>query len=45
LSYKYYNLKEAYDAVKKAGEKIELQKIPEALCPLVFAITGAGRCS
>ena len=42
VSYKYLNLEDAKKDIKKVGAKIQKEKIPNELIPLVFAVTGTG---
>jgi alpha-aminoadipic semialdehyde synthase len=44
-SYKYFSLKEAFELIKRIGYVIRDEEIPEKLQPLIFCITGKGRCS
>ena len=44
-SYKYFSLKEAFELIKRIGYVIRDEEVPEKLQPLIFAITGKGRCS
>ncbi|EAS01335.1 lysine-ketoglutarate reductase saccharopine dehydrogenase enzyme, putative (macronuclear) [Tetrahymena thermophila SB210] len=45
MSYKYFNLEQAYLHLKSVGQQLESQEIPKELRPLVFAVTGTGRCA
>jgi len=38
-------LEEAIEHIKRIGKKIEECEIPQEIRPLIFAITGAGRCA
>lgn len=42
-SYKYFNLEEAHEHLKKIGKKIVEVQLPKELCPMIFAITGRGK--
>jgi alpha-aminoadipic semialdehyde synthase len=42
-SYKYFDIKEAYNHLKQIGEKIKEKELPKELAPMIFAITGRGR--
>ena len=43
FAYKYFDLNDAYENLKKIGKKIKEKKIPKELSPVIFAVTGRGR--
>jgi alpha-aminoadipic semialdehyde synthase len=45
FTYSYPSLEKAKIALREIGEAIADEGIPEEFCPLVFGITGRGRCS
>jgi alpha-aminoadipic semialdehyde synthase len=45
FSYMYYSLEEAFENIRKIGKIIESQGIPSVLRPMVWGITGTGRCA
>ena len=42
-AYKYFDLEDAYNNLKKVGDKIKQKKIPKELSPMIFVVTGRGR--
>lgn len=42
-SYKYFDVEDCYNHLKKIGEKIKQKEIPKELSPMIFAVTGRGR--
>lgn len=42
VSYKYLNLEDAKEDIKNVAKKIQQEKLPKDLVPLVFAVTGTG---
>ena len=45
LAHSYNSLEEALAAVKKAGERIRIEGVPEALHPVIIGVTGGGNVS
>ena len=45
FSYMYYSLEEAFENIRKIGKIISQEGIPEELRPMVWGITGTGRCA
>lgn len=41
MSYKYFNLQEAFIDLQKAGENLKKEKILKDISPLIFGVTGA----
>ena len=42
-AYKYFDLKDAYESLKKVGALIKQKGVPKELSPLIFGVTGRGR--
>jgi len=45
MSYNYPSLSNALEALKQVGDLIETEGLPDQLVPMIFGITGTGRCS
>eukprot|EP01017_Pseudomicrothorax_dubius_P030263 TRINITY_DN3759_c0_g2_i1.p1 TRINITY_DN3759_c0_g2~~TRINITY_DN3759_c0_g2_i1.p1 ORF type:complete len:557 (+),score=152.08 TRINITY_DN3759_c0_g2_i1:52-1722(+) len=45
MTYTYYNLAEAKEGILKVGKRIVDDEIPTRYQPMIFAVTGSGRCA
>lgn len=44
-AYKYFDISDSYTHLKAIGQKIKEKKIPKEMSPMIFAVTGRGRCA